>query len=241
MTEERVFEVAPGEEYVDDRSRMTIFFQVLVKKFWKLINVNFMYMIFNIPAIIVSFILSVFILNAFFPYNVVSISQDEMWVSLFAIGIPVCMFLMVVPVISVGPAQAGMSYLLRCFSYEMPTFNWSDFKDKMRDNFKQGILVSFINLFVLVFAVYDLYLYSQLNLTNNILFPIANGLLVSFFVIFLMMNLYIYPMMVNYHIKNKYFYKNAFLFAFAKLLPNFGVLLLCFILIIGPVLLGMYI
>ncbi len=235
--EEKIFEVAPGEKYVDDRSRLTVFFQVLGRKFWKLISVNFMFVLFNLPAIIISFILGIYMMELFFPKLVEAAGQTDLITILFVFALPLVMFLMAVPIITVGPAQTGLTYLLRCFSYELPTFLWSDFKDKMKQNMKQGIIVSLINLFGIVFLLFDLYLYSQLNVSSNVIFPIANGLLIVVLIIFLMMNLYIYPMMVTYDLKIKNLYKNAFLFAFAKFLPNLAILAICLILIVGPSLL----
>ena len=145
--EEKIFDVAPGEKYVDDRSRMTIFFQVLGRKFWKLISMNLIFLIFNIPSIIISFFLSGYVINVFSPFIE---NADEMAAVLFVYSFPLLMFLMVIPAITVGPAQAGLTYLLRCFSYELPTFYWSDFKDKMKENLKQHS-ISLINLVAVVF------------------------------------------------------------------------------------------
>lgn len=237
MSDEKIFDVAPGEKYVDDRSRLTVFFQVLGRKFWKLISINLMYGLFNLPALIISLILGIYLTDMFLPSVMDPASQVDPITALFALTFPLVMFLMVIPVISVGPAQAGLTYLLRCFSYEMPTFNWSDFKDKMKETLKQGLAVTFINLFAIIFLILDFYLYSQINDNANFLFSIANGLLIVVFLIFLMMNMYIYPMMVTYSLKLKNIYKNAFLFAFAKFLPNLGILLICALLIIVPILL----
>lgn len=237
MAEEKIFEVAPGEEYVDDRSKLTIFFQVLGRKFWKLITINLMFILFNLPAIIVSLLFSVFLTNLLIPAEL-ALSETDLFSHLLVFGVPLTLCLMVIPVITVGPAQAGMTYLLRCFSYEIPTFTWSDFKDKMKENLKQGLVVSLINLFAIAFLIYDLYLYTQLNAQSNPMFAVAHGLLIVVFVLFLMMNLYVYPMMVSYQLKTKYLFKNALLFAVAKFLPNLGILLLCGLIILGPMLIG---
>ena len=234
-SDEIIFDVAPGEQYVDDRSRLTIFFQVLGRKFWKLITVNLMYMLFNIPAIIVAVFLGMYLMELFVPKGVLDASPDDIVTIFMAYGIPAVMILMAVPVICVGPAQAGMTYLLRCFSYEVPTFTWSDFKDKMKENLKQGIIVCLINMFAIFFLIVDLYLYRQIQTTPNMVFSIANGLLLMLLMIFVMANLYIYPMMVTYKLSIKNIYKNALLFAFAKFLPNLGVLVLCLLLVLFPV------
>ena len=150
MADEPIFERLPGEEYQDNRSRLAIFFGVLYRKFWRLITVNLMFMVFNAPAIIFSYFLSVYLVILFIP-EAAAIQMDEIRLMVFDSGFPTVMFFMAVPIITVGPAQAGLTYLLRCYSYERPTFTWLDFKDKMKENLKQGIAVSFINLFLLLF------------------------------------------------------------------------------------------
>lgn len=236
--EEKIFDVAPGEKYVDDRSKVTIFFQVLGRKFWKLMSMNLIFVIFNIPSIIISFFLSGYVTNIFTP---IIQSSDDLVAILFVYGFPAMVFLMVVPVITVGPAQAGLTYLLRCFSYELPTFYWSDFKDKMKENLKQGIIVSLINLVAVVLLLIDFFLYDQISSTGaNFVLSAANGLLIVVFLLFMMMGMYIYPMMVSYELKLKNLYKNAFLFSIGRFLPNLGVLLINFLLVIGPMAVVMF-
>ncbi|HHW23652.1 MAG TPA: DUF624 domain-containing protein [Clostridiaceae bacterium] len=236
--EEIIFDVAPGEKYEDDRSRTTIFFQVLGRKFWKLISMNLIFLVFNIPSIIVSFFLSGYIVNVFSP---VIENANDMVAVLFVYSFPLLMFLMVIPTITVGPAQAGLTYLLRCFSYEIPTFYWSDFKDKMKENLKQGIAVSLINLVAIVLLIIDFYLYDQMTSNNTgFVLSAANGLLIVVFLLFLMMSMYLYPMMVSYELSLKNLYKNAFLFSIGKFIPNLGVLILCFLLVVGPMAVVMF-
>ncbi len=232
MADEPIFERLPGEEYQDNRSRLAIFFGVLYRKFWRLITVNLMFMVFNAPAIIFSYFLSVYLVILFIP-EAAAIQMDEIRLMVFDSGFPTVMFFMAVPIITVGPAQAGLTYLLRCYSYERPTFTWLDFKDKMKENLKQGIGVSFINLFLLLFLILDLYLYPRVS-DGGALFSIANGLIIVMFILFLMASLYIYPMMVTYELRIRDLYKNAVLFALARFVPNLAILFLCLLVIIGP-------
>jgi len=200
MTEdEKIFDVAPDEKYVDNRSRFTIFFQVFGRKFWKLISMNLLFIVFNIPSIIISYFLSAFVTDMFMPFIA---NQEDMAIIMMIYGFPFMIFLMVIPAVTVGPAQAGMTYLLRCFSYEQPTFYWSDFIEKMKENLKQGIAVCLINLAITAVMFVDFYLYDQLTAGGaNFMFQLANGLLIIAFILFLMMNMYIYPMMVTYELK----------------------------------------
>jgi len=235
MGEEPIFDKLPGEEYEDNRSGLARFFSVFIGKFWRLITVNLMFMVFNIPAIVVSYFLSVYLVALFIP-EANSMSADDFRVLVLDSGFPTAMFFMAVPIITFGPAQAGLTYLLRCYSYERPTFTWSDFKDKMKENFRQGIIASMINLFVIVFLLFDLYLYPRVS-DGNMFFTVANGLMVMVFILFMMACLYIYPMMVTYELRIKDLYKNAVIFALARFVPNLGILLLCFLIVIGPTLL----
>lgn len=234
MSEEKIFDVLPGEEYEEDRSKLNIFFGVLSRKFWKLISINLMFILFNLPAIILCFFLSPYLLGLFLP-AAVDTAQNDLLTAILAMGFPIMTFLLSVPVITVGPAQAGLTYLMKCYAYELPTFMWSDFRDKMKENFKQGFIVGLINLFVVLFLIVDLYLYGKLTNGEGFLMPIANGLMIVIFILFLMMSMYLYPMMVGYSLKIKDLYKNALLFAFARFLPNLGVLLLCALITLGPI------
>lgn len=233
--EEKIFDVGSDEEYIDDRSRLKVFFQVLGRKFWRLMTVNLMYLLFNIPAIIILLVVAAYLTEIILPSPAGGVKNPEIITYLYMqLGLPAAFFLLAIPVICVGPAQAGMTYLLRCFSYEIPTFTWSDFKDKMKENLKQGTVICLINLFITVFFIVDFYIYSQLNVESNMVLTIASVMLLMMFIIFLMMNFYLYPMMVTYELKVKDLYKNSFLFAIAKFGPNLGVLLLCLVLILGP-------
>lgn len=236
MPEEPIFNTAPGEKTEDDRSKLAIFFGVLGRKFWKLITTNVMFMIFNIPAFIIGFILSVYMIGMFVP-GVADGTRNDLLTTMFIDGFPTVLLFMVIPVLTTGPSQAGFTYLLRCYSYELPVFNWMDFKDKVKENLKQGIIVSLINLFILAFLLLDIFLYSRITLNAGPILPIANGLLIVVFILFLMLSMYLYPMMVTYSLKIKDLYKNAILFAFARFIPNLAVLVICFLLIIGPILL----
>lgn len=230
--EEKVFDVAPEEVYEDNRSRITIFFQVLGRKFWKLIQFNLIYLVFNIPLIVISYFLSGYLIS---PLTPAVESPADIIVLMFVYGFPPMMLLMSIPVLAVGPSQAGLAYLLRCFSYEIPTFYWSDFKDKIKENLKQGLIVSVINLAAFIFLLLDFYLYGQLTRNgSSLLLAAANGILFLILILFIMMCMYIYPMMVTYELKIRHLYKNAFLFSIGRFLPNIAVLLICALLLIAP-------
>ena len=55
-------------------------------------------------------------------------------------------FVFCIPIVTIGPATAGFTYVLRNFSREEHSFVWMDFFDNFKKNFKQSFIVSLLNL-----------------------------------------------------------------------------------------------
>ena len=129
--EEKVFDVAPEEVYEDNRSRITIFFHIRRKKFWKLIQFSNLFG-FNIQLIVISYFLSGYLISPLTP--AVEVSADII-VLMFVYGFSddaadvntssCC-----------GTVTGRINLSFTLFSYRDPTFYWSDFKDKIKENCK---------------------------------------------------------------------------------------------------------
>ena len=149
----------------------------------------------------------------------------------FAVGaILVC-----IPVLTVGPAQAGFTYVLRNFASEEHAFLWEDFKEQAFSNAKQSILICLIDLFVVLIVGMDINFY--LRIDKNIFLTAITIFVIMSFILYLMMHMYIYPMMITFRLSIKQIYKNAFIFSIIKFFPNLGIFSLCFILTGLPLLL----
>jgi uncharacterized membrane protein YesL len=210
------------------KARILVFFEILQRKFWNLVKVNMMFNIFNIPAIILGMLASMFLFQQILPGLNLNTAED-------AIGDLVSRFVLLtvflcIPLVTVGPAQAGYTYVLRNYSREEHAFIWSDFKEHASKNFKQSLIVCGIDFLVTCFMLLALKFYFLMN-NNNLLFTIATTLMIMVLVIFMIMHIYIYPMMVTFKLSTKQLYKNALLFSLAKLLPNIGILLLCILIL----------
>lgn len=215
------------------KPRFIVFFEVLGRKFWKIVRVNLMYLLFNIPAILFMFFFSAYYLQLFTLNKLIIIEDSELFGYLFGGVIPQMIVFVCFPMISVGPAQAGMTYILRNFSREEHAFLWSDFIEHAKKNFKQSMIVGAINLIVTIFVLLDLFILVPLQM-NSMLKTVVSTVTVIAYTIFMMMNMYIYPMMVTFNLTIRQLYKNAFLFAYMKLIPNFLILLVCLAVIILP-------
>jgi len=210
------------------KSRFRIFFEVLGRKFWNIVKVNMLFGIFNIPAII---FLAVFAgyLQLLLTQNA-GLSPEDMVSNLFFGTIPLMSIFICLPLITVGPAQAGMTYILRNYSREEHAFIWGDFKEHALKNFKQSMIVGLINTVFTVLVILDIYFYLNFR-TDNLLIVAASAFIIVAFVIFMMMSMYIYPMMVTFDLTIKQLYKNAFLFAIMKFFPNLLILVVIFVLL----------
>jgi len=209
------------------KSRFVIFFEVLARKFWKIIRVNLMFGVFNIPAFLFLLIFAASYSHLFIPSEIPETDQLR-----YLLGgtVPLLSVFLCLPMITVGPAQAGMTYILRNFSREEHAFLWSDFIEHAKKNFKQSMIVGTINLFITVLVIVLINFYFRLP--GSLLITAASTILIVIFVMFMMMSMYIYPMMVTFNLTIRQLYKNALSFAIMKLIPNLLILILCSALVI---------
>ena len=213
----------PGKGVPKDappKPRIVVFFEIYFRKFWQLVTINLLFFLFNLPAL---FIAVLFLSGLFMPADLQTNIAIRFMISIMMVGIPFVTF---------GPAQAGFTYVLRNYSREEHAFLWMDFKEQAIRNFKQSIIVSLIDMVVLFIVGLDINMY--LAMENNFMVTVANALVISSFLVFIMMHMYIYPLMITFKLSIKQLYKNAMLFALMRFFPNLGILLLCMIILVVP-------
>ncbi len=208
------------------KSPFIVFFEILQRKFWNFVKINLMFLVFNLPAVAAG----MFVMLTFFP-NIFpdAMESPENLFNDTVMKFVLLTVMMCVPMITTGPAQAGLTYILRNYSREEHAFIWGDFKDAAKSNFRQSLIVSTINFFVTFLTLLSIRAYwilidmGQIPGTLGLI-----GLAVMFLllILFACMNIYIYPLMVTFELSLKQLYKNALIFAVIKFLPNIGILLL---------------
>ena len=227
------------------------FFDIFFRKFWKFIKLNLLYVLVSIPTFIIIFFLAGIISNALFSSNeiqeilrnvsgqVVEGAEDAGNINHQYSTLIVTLDLLIRFVVSylfmillgMGPATAGITYVLRNFAREEHSWLWSDFKNSLKNNFKQSLIVFIIDI-VVCFLFYTAFIvYSQMP------WPIG-GLRYIIFVlslIYIMMHFYIYPMMITFELKLKDLYKNSLIFAIGKLPSNLFVMAILLLLHLGSV------
>lgn len=197
--------VSKGE---DNRNRALIFLDIYWRKFGKLVSINLLYSLLNLPLF---FVVYLFVAS----YMMTELKLGPSYTLAYA-----TLFLALVvsfPIVTIGPVQAGFTYVLRNFAREEHTFVFSDFKEHALKNFKQSSIVSIISFFLTWMFFVD---FNMLMHKTGLLALAGKIVLGIIFTIFLFMHYYIYQMMVTLDLSLMSLYKNAFIFSLYKLLTN---------------------
>ncbi len=146
---------------------------------------------------------------------------DEMSHSMVTI-----LLLLMVPCITItGPATAGVCYVTRNWARDEHAFIWSDFKDAVKANWKQSLVVSFITSLVPIVVYMCWQFYGDLSATN-IWMGIPQVLVLMAGVIWALAVTYMHPLIVSYELRLRDVFRNAFLLAIARLPMSVGIRLL---------------
>lgn len=227
-----------------EKGPVATFFSIVGTKFWKLITINLMMVLFHLPGILLSFVVANWLVPMAFPqFSYESLVRmvgrlglsftegvtAEAYAShLFISDIIIFTFVFIgFQFFVVGPAQTGFTYLMRNFARREPCFIWMDFKDTVKNNWKQGLAHSVISSLVLILMGIAYYYYG-IMFRGSLPGMILRTVLVVCLFLFTIMQFYIYQLMITFELRLKDIYKNALLFTFVRLPSNFGVLLLCF-------------
>lgn len=168
------------------------FFEIFFRKFWKLVSLNLLFLLFCIP------------------------------------------------IVTIGPAIAAMTKVLRNYAQERHAFLWMDFIDAFKKNFKQSIVVGLVDTILVLSLIIGSRLYPQLVTRNN-LYYVPYVLSLSISLVALMMNFFIFPMIVSVNIPLKSIIKNSFILSCLSIKKTL-ITLVCFLLCyIAPFYLAAYV
>lgn len=157
-----------------------------------------------------------------------------------------------IPVVTIGPATAGLMYVLRNMANEKPVFVAHDFFDAFKKNFKPAFFAGIIVLLVFAIAIFSGTFYislgssdiqnffgmdAQMTATFGTVAAIVS-FVAGFFMMF--MSYYIYLLIVTVDLPLKKIFKNSALLAIAGFKTNI-ITTFFVIVIVGVCLLGLLI
>ncbi len=120
-----------------------------------------------------------------------------------------------IPVITIGPALAGMTKVLKNYSIDKNAFVWSDFKDAFKKNFWKAFVLGIIDIIAYLGIAVGCYLYPQIaSETGNKMFYVLFIVTVSVAMTFTIMNFYMYLMLVSTDLSMKNIVKNSLALTF---------------------------
>jgi len=154
------------------KRRFFVFFDIYFRKFWKILSVNLVFILFSLP------------------------------------------------VVTIGPSMAGMTYVMRNFAKEEHAFVFSDFWDTFKRDFKQALPAGLIWICVMALSIFAVYFYLT-NLYQGLIFYVLLGIAIFVLLILLFASNYLFLMLVTLNLPLKNLFKNALIFAFLGIKKNF--------------------
>ena len=128
-------------------------------------------------------------------------------------------FFICLPIITIGPATAALTYCMRNIAREEHV-ELSDFFEQFKKNFWKSIVIWLIFTLGTVVIIFGIIFYDALAKQDNIFgfFGLTFSIIAA--VIFLFMSYYVYMILVTFKVNFRQLFKNSFIFAFVGLGRN---------------------
>lgn len=210
------------------QSRLSVFFRILWEKIDKMIGLNLLYFAFLIPIVALGFLMDIFIEGIGISFNEILEIGFFPFVITFFVKQPVFILLLIVCIVLYGPATAGFTYVQRNMAREEHAFIVSDFFEHAKKNFKQAVIMSFID-FIVLFAEIGIILTYINSLAQSSAVILSFIIACLFFLVFFVLRFYTYQILVTFELKTIHIYRNALLLAIAAFGKNALILIILFL------------
>lgn len=207
------------EKDAPEKRRFFLFFELFFEKFLKLVGLNFLYFVFLLPLILGIYYSVIANPLAQSPADILKYPPIIFTPSVAGT------ILLAVSLFVTGPATAGFTYVIRNMQRREHSWIISDFFEHFRKNFKQGVIMSILDIvcYLVLYVALMFYLYIMPVDAPEMgsLIPVMGAVFVmSVTIVFTWAHFYIYTMMVTFKLDFGKLFKNALIFAIAKLWLN---------------------
>ena len=197
----------------------------------RLMASNALYIIFNIPAIILAGIVAVYFVPWIAPHFIdvnsyidpVTGNDDGVFQLAFFLVFFLITFLISSTLICIGPFQTGFAQVYKDIFNESSVSFFSSFKTGLRNNWKKGLVSMIISIVLTPVLLLAIGFY--LNFQSGIGTLIAAVFIVLLFALSLVQN-FVYTLIVSTDLKLTRIYKNALLFVLIRFVPCLGISLI---------------
>lgn len=236
----------PEDDYVyEEHGPVVSYFSSLWTHFLKIMSVNLMFVICNIPMLIFAAFFAfyflpkindVFDLNNFTAFmtslglsgneSINDVGTDAVYQVYYLIILFCAMFLTGSGLLCIGPFQAGFSMIYRNMYRQDGVFLFSDFKEGVKKNWKQSLIASIISIVVTSLILMAIAFY-HVNFGN--VGTAITTFFVILFAVFVVIQNVVYSLIVSVDLPLTKIYRNAFLFFLLKPGPCLGLILAEFV------------
>lgn len=211
-------------------NRWQLFWEMLKVRLAGLCRLNLMDAISWLPALIVGFGAAISAYAAAMNYAQMEAAAEPALAALslpeYLNGLTLQTLMFLVPCIALtGPFTAGVAYVTRNWARDEHAFVWSDFKDAVKENWKQALSISVITGFMPL-VVYVCWRFYGDMAQQNMLFMVPQVISVTLGLLWMCALLYFYPLMVTYKLRFRDLLRNGFLLTLGRLPMTVGLRLL---------------
>ena len=201
----------PGKGISKEEAAKRSYFDILGRKFWKMMELNLVYFACNVIFFGAALLFAIPYL-----YGENAILYIDAVINSKALP-PILPF---VPFMLTGPFTAGLTYIVRNYSRQEHAFLCSDFFEHTKKNWKQGLLMSILQCVMIYLFITAFFWYRNFFIANGINIGILFGLTILLGAILFSASFYLYPLMITFEMRFTEIIKNSFILAIAKLPQN---------------------
>lgn len=204
-------------------NRWQLFWEMLRVRLSALVRLNLMYVVPWLPTMIVLMIGALSFLTSL--NNMVD-SGEAIAVGELLGGVVAPTLLLLVPCITItGPFTSGVCYVTRNWARDEHAFIWSDFKDAVKENWKQSLVISFITSLVplMLYVCWNFY---GAMANSNAFMVVPQVLTMMIGLMWCLGVTYFHPLIVSYKLRMRDVMRNGLLLAVARLPMSIGLRLL---------------
>ncbi len=187
---------------------IALFFDVLFRKFFKMMKANILYFLFSIPCYIL------FLLFIAPMYSGIFISSEILRDGISSAAYDILFAGILFNFIGSGPLSAAYSYILRAFTKENYVWVFHDGIKIIKENFKQAVFVFVIDIAVLVVLAFAINFYKT---RAGLLGAIAYFVMIALLIFYCLSHSFIYQIMITFKCSFKELWKDSFILTLLKL------------------------
>ncbi len=136
------------------------------------------------------------------------------------------------PIFTNGLANVGLTNIVRNTARDKHSFGLTDFFTTIKKNFKQSLIAGIINTFVFAILIFDIMFFRDVKGTTGV---VCVGVALALLVTFIMMNFYMWTLIITFNYTLKQIYSISFKLAFLNFKNSFLILFINILIIAANV------